>query len=277
MKKITTTSVTSTSRQPLLGRSVTHLEEGIIENDNSLIRAILPSYIAGDVVILYGCLVTAGSPTSAGLCTITAGAVYYNGEIYQTVGFSAVITGSNVVVGTITTNFQSGDPVTNSDGSLNYVHEIVTFDLSQALTGTADKDFSLLKTISSHRSLLSATAGPLTISSAAPTWADLTGVTVTTPNDTRSRIYMIFFKTRIDEDNSSAAAVAEFQLLQGAVQLDTTSAGKSNAATTDVILIPVNMIYVGLIPPNTIIKVQGRKTTANCTAYNIALYAVEVF
>ncbi len=277
MKKIDTSNVTSTARQPLHGRSVSHLQEGIQENDNSIVKAILPSYTAGDVVILSGCLVTAGSPTVAGACTITSGSVYYNGELYQCAGFSGTVGVGEVIVGTITTTYQTGDPVQMSDGSSQNVHEIVTFNLSSAATGSGDKDFSAFKTVSSHRSVLSATASSQTISSAAPTWADLTSITVTTPNDSRARMYMIFFKTRIDEDNGNATAFVEFQLLQGSTQLDQISAGKSLATATDVFLIPVNLVYVGLINPNTIIKVQARRTTANCTAYDMRLYCVEIF
>jgi len=40
---------------------------------------------------------------------------------------------------------------------------------------------------------------------------------------------------------------------------------------------PTSLVYIGAIPPNTIIKVQSRRTTANCTAYNMAMYAVEIF
>ena len=277
MKKILTSSVTSTSRQPLLGRSISHLQEGLQENDNSLIRALLPTYTAGDIVVIYGCL-NSGVNSGAGLAyNVSAGAVYYNGEIYQVAAASGVITGTNVVLLTLTTSYQSGDPVTNTDGSLNNVHQINTMVVSEAASGSGTKDFSALKTIVSHRSVLSATAASQTISSAAPTWADLTSVTVTTPNDNRVRMYAIFFKARIDEDNGNATAFVEFQLLQGSTQLDETSVGKSLATATDVFLIPVNLVYVGLIDPNTIIKVQARRTTANCTAYTMKLYAVEIF
>lgn len=274
MKKITTTSVTSTSRQPLLGRSVTHLEEGIIENDNSLIRAFVPTYNAGDVIIIYGCLVTAGSPTAAGLCTITAGAVYYNGEIYQCAGFSAVITGSNVIGGTITTNFQSGDPVTNSDGTLNYVHEIVTMNLSQALTGTADKDFSLFGTLVK----VNTTTTCSSFANNSTSYIDVTGLSIVTPNDGYSRKYLAIFNSDNDQDSATTNA---FHVIRIYNSTDSTvikeiTVGKGAAGLSGYFRMNGDICIPATIGANKTVKVQAKYTTSTGTIYDATFSLVEL-
>lgn len=146
MKKINTSNVTSTSRQPLLGRSISHLQDGYTEVLNSICKRFMPNYSAGDVVILSG-LVDTG--TSGVNYNISAGSVYYNGEVYQVAAGSGIFAGT-VAVLTLTTTYQSGDPVTMTDGSLKSVHEIVTMNLSNAASGSGTKDYSACKKISAN-------------------------------------------------------------------------------------------------------------------------------
>ena len=58
MKDINTSLVTSTSRQPFHNWSLEHVQEGIKENDDSLVKGILNtmniSYTTNGVIILHG-------------------------------------------------------------------------------------------------------------------------------------------------------------------------------------------------------------------------------
>lgn len=141
MKKINTSNVTSTAKQPLLGRSITHLTEGIVETFDSVLKKIMYSYSAGDVVILEG-LVDSG--TAGVNFNISAGSVYYNGEVYQVAAASGVYAGT-VAVLTLTTTYQSGDPVTFTDGSSHSVHEINKMVISNAVSGSGTKDYTSCK------------------------------------------------------------------------------------------------------------------------------------
>lgn len=141
MKKINTSNVTSTAKQPLLGRSITHLTEGIVETFNSVLKKIIYSYSAGDVVILEG-LVDSG--TVGVNFNISAGSVYYNGEVYQVAAASGVYAGT-VAVLTLTTTYQSGDPVQFTDGSTHNVHEINKMVISNAASGSGTKDYTACK------------------------------------------------------------------------------------------------------------------------------------
>lgn len=141
MKKINTSNVTSTAKQPLLGRSITHLTEGIVETFDSVLKKIIYSYSAGDVVILEG-LVDSG--TVGVNFNISAGSVYYNGEVYQVAAASGVYAGT-VAVLTLTTTYQSGDPVQFTDGSTHNVHEINKMVISNAVSGSGTKDYTSCK------------------------------------------------------------------------------------------------------------------------------------
>lgn len=146
MKTIDTSNVTSSSRQPLLGRSITHLNEGMVETFTSILKNIIPNYTTNDVVILEG-LVDSG--TVGVNYNITAGSVYYNGEVYQVAAGSGVFAGT-VAVLTATTTYQSGDPVTMTDGTLKNVHQIKTMVISNAATGSGTKDYLSCKRIISN-------------------------------------------------------------------------------------------------------------------------------
>lgn len=141
MKKINTSNVTSTAKQPLLGRSITHLTEGIVETFDSVLKKIIYSYSAGDVVILEG-LVDSG--TVGVNFNISAGSVYYNGEVYQVAAASGVYAGT-VAVLTLTTTYQSGDPVQFTDGSTHNVHEINKMVISNAASGSGTKNYTACK------------------------------------------------------------------------------------------------------------------------------------
>jgi len=80
MKKINTSNVSSTARQPFYGRSLQHIQDGYTEALNSICKRLIPGYTTNDVVILEG-LVDTGT---AGVdYNISAGSIYYNGEVYQ--------------------------------------------------------------------------------------------------------------------------------------------------------------------------------------------------
>ncbi len=149
MKKINTSNVTSTVRQPFLGRSVTHLVESIKEGDDSIIQGVIQD--TSLATILWG--LTNSTPGGA-TYTLSAGGIYLGGEVYQVDAQTVTVTGANRLVGTITTTYQSGDPVTLSDSSTANVHEIRKIVFSDAASGSGSFDFGTIAGVYSSAILI---------------------------------------------------------------------------------------------------------------------------
>ncbi len=143
MKKINMAFAVDPVRQPLLARSISHLQEAYQEAVDALAQFVTRKS-PGGVTILYGCVNSGSFP----VVNITAGAVYYNGEIYLVPAASFTCTGSDVAVGSVTTTYQAGDPVTFSDSSTHNVHEIRRIIIAAGATGSGAADFTDFKTVS---------------------------------------------------------------------------------------------------------------------------------
>lgn len=138
MKRVLSNNITTTAKQPFIKRTFAHYQENAEETLNSLAKAICGS--TNDFFILYGCENTGTLPA----VNISAGAIYYNGEIYQVPAFSTVSL-VNTVIAKITTTYATEDPVLFTDGSTHYVHQIKTIVLSDGVSGSGDVDFANIK------------------------------------------------------------------------------------------------------------------------------------
>lgn len=147
MKKILTNYVTSTAAQPLYARSLEHLQEGYREALDSLVKKFIPNYSAGDVVILDG-LVDSG--TAGVNFNISAGSVYYNGEIYQVATASGAFAGTVAVLTVSTSTYQTGEPSQFDDGNFYNVNQIAKFVITNAATGSGTKDYTDCKRMSAN-------------------------------------------------------------------------------------------------------------------------------
>ena len=132
MKKIDVSFASDVSEQPFLARSVDHMQQGYSEALNSLLLGAMGSYTTGDIIILQGCVFTGADP---GARTISAGSIYYNGEIYQVPSASFTTTGSQIPLWTKVTSYQAGDPLLFTDGATHNVHYINTFVVVAGLPG----------------------------------------------------------------------------------------------------------------------------------------------
>lgn len=137
MKKVLSNNIATDVRQPYT--KVTH------EWYNAMITEAIEALGKGlvgtnsEFTVLYGC-VNSDSPDA----DISAGAIFYNGEIYLCPAFvDATIT--NDIVGTITTAYDASDPILFSDGNSYDVHQIKTIVWSDAASGSGDIDFDNLK------------------------------------------------------------------------------------------------------------------------------------
>lgn len=267
MKKINTSNVTGSSRQPLLGRSISHLNEGIVESFVSVFKAMmLDGYTTNDVVIMHGC-VNSGSTSGAGNpFNVTAGAVYYNDEIYQVDAITGVFSGTNVLVANLSTTYQIGDPVTMTDGSTKNVHEIKKVVISQAASGSGIKNHTdFKKPFSKFIARIKDHTNTYQIDGTNyPTWALMDpSFSITTPNDGKTRNLLIQFKAHAvaqntsDPDgalgsirvwNASTSTIMDFDEFRA----ETNAANNGNSCS-------INLMTYDSVAPNTTIQiwVQG--------------------
>jgi len=134
MKKIDTTNITGNQKAPYIKATHDHIKESIQDTTGNIIKGLLGSYTTGDLIVLYGCVVTANIP---GTSSITAGAIYYNGEIYEVdANASLITTGSDTLVWGVVTDYRSGDPVTWSDGVDRDLHRVDKLALSAGASGS---------------------------------------------------------------------------------------------------------------------------------------------
>ncbi len=135
MKKVLSNNIATGVRQPYT--QVTHewYNDMITEASNALSRMAVGNSTT-DFIVLFGCD-NSDSPDA----DISAGAVFYNGEIYLCPAFvDATIT--NDIVGTITTAYDALDPLLFSDGNSYDVHQVKTIVWSDAVSGSGDIDYA---------------------------------------------------------------------------------------------------------------------------------------
>lgn len=268
---------TATRRVPRLGFTEDHILAGTMESLKSIVESTLPKpYVANSMIILTG-LVLTGNYVGAGLTySITAGSVYYNGEIYQVAAASGTISGTNVVLLTIdTSTFNVNDPVLCTDSSFQYVHRNDIAVISQGVSGTGTKDYSALLDIT-KKSVLNATLVNQTISST--TFVDLTGLVVTTPNDGYTRTYLCIINAYTTQTSAATNATLDVQLWN-----DTTSTeikrltyGKVFSAIAGNIDVGIEITKVVTLAPNTVIKARAQRATADSIVYLGDLTLVEI-
>ena len=128
MKKVKTSYIAGSVGQPIKSGTLSHLQDAYKEAFQIMVQNLYG--IANNsltVYVLYGC-VNSGLSSVSGVCNISAGAVYYNGEIYYLPATTFTIGTGLVAIIDQTQNsnnyFVAGnaDPVTMTDNSTEYVH-----------------------------------------------------------------------------------------------------------------------------------------------------------
>lgn len=138
-RSFVTTPIVDPVKAPISKRSLTHINAAWDELGDQLVRAVRDgNYTTNDVVIMYGCVVTANIP---GTSSVTAGAIYYNGRVYY-VDAASISTPSNTLVWNIDQSYISGDPATFSDGSTSNFHLIEKFKLVNAISGSGIANYN---------------------------------------------------------------------------------------------------------------------------------------
>ena len=141
MKKLDTSSVAGTTGLPIKSGTLQHLQAAYIEDFQDIIKGILGLDIASSTpYVLQGCIRSSSTSTFS----VTAGIIYYQGEIFR-VPATASHTYSGVPVVTLTTAFftaANADPVLFTDLVNRSVHQIRTMVISDGTSGTTTFDYA---------------------------------------------------------------------------------------------------------------------------------------
>lgn len=144
MRKLDTSAVSTTVGMPIKGGILQHLQlayqEALTAIANNLLGAKSDST---SVFILSGCSLTGTGPYA-----ISAGAVYYNGEVYLADATSGItLSGGQVIVGSLVTTqyLDNADPVLFTDGNARNVNNITKMVFAAGTSGSGVVDFTNLK------------------------------------------------------------------------------------------------------------------------------------
>lgn len=121
-------------------RSVEHLQQGFAEALEALARGVIGGH-AG-VVILHGAEVSRNGQDF----TVTAGAAFYQGEIYLVPAAAFTAPAGQVGVWKVREVFAGGDPVMFTDFQLRNVHAVRTLELEAGAAGSGVADYADVKT-----------------------------------------------------------------------------------------------------------------------------------
>jgi hypothetical protein len=175
MKKVKHTNISSTSAMPFKSGTLEHLQAAHQETTQLTLAAM-----QGAVPLIgFGSILTGANVGFTGSnWVMTAGVIYINGEIFLTDAASGILTGTNVIIGTITTTYVTAanyDPSLFSDGTSNNVHEVRKVIWSSGPSAGASVVYSFIENLRLGRkvdfpynsSYLTALAGTFTIASSA--------------------------------------------------------------------------------------------------------------
>lgn len=137
MRILDPTIISNTKQFPVKKGTLTFLQDAYKETLSAILQAIIGvnNYNGAKVYILYGCVNSGTYP----IYSITAGAVFFLGEIFFVDAASFTASGSNVAVFSVVTTQYTGaaaDPVTFTDGTVNSVHNIRKMLIAQGASGS---------------------------------------------------------------------------------------------------------------------------------------------
>lgn len=141
MRKIDVSAVTSSIGLPIKSGTLSHMQSAYQEALGALGKGLAgSSYDPTKVYVLNGC-VNSGSGSNY---IISAGAVFFNNEVYLVDAATFTTSGANVAVGVVTTSFFSdvtADPVEFTDGVLRNIHQIRKIVMQAGLSGSGAANF----------------------------------------------------------------------------------------------------------------------------------------
>lgn len=138
MRKLNTTAISNSNGMPVKGGTLDHVQLAYQEAVNALARNLIGRDIDNTRgYILFG-LINTGS---AAAMNVTAGAVYFAGEVYLVDAFNLNV--AQTAVASVQTSYYqtNADPVTFTDGVQRSVHEVRKIIFTDGASGSGLFDF----------------------------------------------------------------------------------------------------------------------------------------
>jgi hypothetical protein len=134
MKKLTVSGISDSAQFKFKSGTLQFLQDANSEAFAALCQAIIGvNYSAAQVYILWGCINTGTGDSYV----VSAGAVFYAGEIYLVDAATFTLNANVAIFSPITTQYQTNaDPVTFSDSSVHNIHDIRKTAVVAGTTGT---------------------------------------------------------------------------------------------------------------------------------------------
>lgn len=133
MKKLNTSLITTGVGYPPSKKGWDFLMQSYTETIADLVKGMFNgTYAANTPYVLYGCVKSNISSPFA----YSAGAIFYNGEVYTFPAIASIAIATSDVCTITTTNDPTADPTTMSDGSVVNIHNIRAIVLSDAASVT---------------------------------------------------------------------------------------------------------------------------------------------
>lgn len=145
MRKIDISEITNEAQMTFPSGVLSHMDLQVLETANGMCQAIVGSlgYDPTKAYVLFGC-VNSGSGSNY---VISAGAIFFNGEIYTVPAATFTISGPNVAVATIGSIPYTGagtnaDPVLFTDGNTHDVLDIFQITIAAGLSGSGNANYT---------------------------------------------------------------------------------------------------------------------------------------
>ena len=147
MKILNISDISNSNAMPVKSGTLQFLQDAHKETVAGLITNILPNPISGTVYIISGCVNSGVLP----IHNLSAGVIYYNGEIFNFDGATFTLTGLQKAYARIETTqyLTNADPVQFTDGVNRNVHNIRKFVVENTITSSGLPEFINFVTVPS--------------------------------------------------------------------------------------------------------------------------------
>lgn len=263
MKTIDTSLVLDPSKkQPFTANSLRFLQESKSEDVAAIIKSIvtsnLGSYSLTVPYVISGCVVSDSNKD------VTAGEIFYGGKYYET----TAVNGTTNVAQFILTKSQdaTADPIEFTNGDVENVHNIYKYVATDAASGG---DFDATDLVSLYGSKTFSLINPSNVTISNTSFIDLSGAFYTTPNDGKTRRWIIDAKSVFR--GSSPTDVGGFLQIWNSTtstQLDVSETYFNNGSGITLYVSTLKSMTIVSLAPNTTIKLRIRCSVASGFDFN---------